>query len=125
MRQWSKVATRSDRALFRDEGPHPVIQHVDQKLNGFETDPAESKRKNIRPKQHHGADLGLCERTPNSTGVAADKVDLKLLKLICRNVNVGQFPEAGCNSVNDVTSRHNLLHHPARGEDLSMRVWRN
>jgi hypothetical protein len=60
MRQWGQVAARSNRALFWNDGPYPVIYHFHQKLDDLEANPAEAQRKNVRPQQHHGAHLWLC-----------------------------------------------------------------
>src|SRR6188768_4143221 len=96
-----EIAARADRTLFRNNGPDSAVEHLDEKLDDLEPDPAKAQGENIGPQQHHGAHLRLGERPANPARMAADEVDLKLFEFVGRDVNVGQLPKPGADAVND------------------------
>ena len=54
--------------------------------------------------------------------MAAHQVELELLEFVGRNLNVGEFPEAGVHAINDVAPRDDLLDDPARSLDRGVRL---
>ena len=91
-----------------------LIQHLDEKLDDLQPDPAETQGENIGTEQHHRAHFRLGERAADAAGMAADEIDLELLQFVRGNVHVGQFSEAGADTVNDGAPCDDLLHHSAR-----------
>ena len=87
--------------------------------------PLKPKRKNVGAKQHHRPHLRLREWATDATRVAAHQVDLELLEFVGRNLNVGQFSEAGADAIDDLPARDDLLHDATRSLNRGVRLRRN
>src|SRR4029453_7037380 len=96
-----------------------------KQLDDIPTDSAEAERQHIRPEQHHCAHLGFGKRFANSAGVTTDKVQLKLPQVVLRHTNIGEFAEAGVDSVNHGIASYNLFDYLARSSDARTRWWRD
>jgi hypothetical protein len=57
--------------------------------------------------------------------VTTDKVQLKLPQVVLRHTNIGEFAEAGVDSVNHGIARYNLFDYLARSSDARTRWWRD
>jgi hypothetical protein len=53
------------------------------------------------------------------------EVDLELLELVGRNLNVGEFSEASADAVDDLPARDDLLDHTTGSVDCGMRLRRD
>ncbi len=120
-----KIAARPDGSLLRNDRPDAAVEHLDEKLDDFEADPAEAESEHIGPQQHHGAHLRLGERTPDAAGMASHEVDLELLEFVGRDVNVGQLAEPGADAINHLTARDDLFHHSAGSVDRGVCLGRD
>src|SRR5437899_4651676 len=125
MGQRRQIAACAHLAFLRDHWTDAPVQHFAKQLDDFATDSTEAERQNIRPQHHHCAHLGLGQRISNSTGVAADKVQLKLTQFAMRNADIGELAESGVDSVNDRIARNDLFDRFARGENTRPHDSRN
>src|SRR5438552_16526924 len=120
-----KVATRADRAFFRNNRVHTAVEHLAKQLDDIPTDSAEAERQHVRPEQHHCAHLGFGKWLANSAGVTTDKIQLKLPQFVVRHPNIGEFAEPGVDSVNHGVARNDLFDNFARSSDARTRQWRD
>src|SRR6266496_5332799 len=125
MGQRRQIAACAYRAFFRDHWTDAPVQHCAKQLDDLATDSTEAERQNIRPQHHHCPHLGLRQRISNSTGVAADKVQLKLTQFALRNSDVGELAESGGDSVNHRIACNDLFDQFARGNNTRTRERRN
>src|SRR5439155_18962573 len=121
----SEITARANRAFFRNHWIDAPVQHFAKQLDDFATNSTEAERQNIRTQHDHRAHLGLRQRISNSTGVAADKVQLKLTQFALRNSDVGELAESGGDSVNHRIARNDLFDQFARGKNTRTRERRN
>ena len=125
MRERSEIAARADRAFFGNDRNDVAVEHFDEELDDLETNAAAAERENIGAEQHHGADLRLGKWSADAAGMTAHEIDLELLQLVGGDVNVGKFPEAGADAVDDGFLPNDLLDNPPRGMDGSVKLRRN
>src|SRR6266496_2937273 len=85
MRERREIAAGADRTLFRNDRMHAPIQHLAKHLNDLEPNTAEAERKHVCAQQHHCANFGLRKRLTDSTGVAANEIELKIAQGVARN----------------------------------------
>src|ERR1043165_4910376 len=114
MRERREITACSHRTFLGDYRHDPSIIELAKLLDDFQANSAKSERENICSQQNHGAHLRLGQRLPNPASVTADQIQLQLTQLLRRNVNVGQFPESGADSVDNGTLRDDLFDHLAR-----------
>src|SRR5206468_9847357 len=124
MRKRREIATRADRAFFRNNGVHTAVEHLAKQLDDIPTDSAEAERQHVRSEQHHCAHLGFRKWRANSAGVTTDKIQLKLPQFLLRHSNIGKFSETGVDSVNHGVARYYLFDNLARSSDARTRWWR-
>ena len=96
------------------------IQHLAKHFNDLQTNAAEAKRQDICTQQHHRANLGLGERLANSTGVAANKIELELAQRVARNANIGEFTKASRYAVNDRITRNDFFDNFTRRQNTRL-----
>src|SRR5206468_3685946 len=120
-----EVATRADRAFFRNNGVHTAVEHFAKQLDDIPTDSTEAERQHVRPEQHHCAHLRCRKWLANSTGMTTNKVQLKLPQFILRHSNIGEFTETCVDSVNRAVARDDLFDNFARSSDARTRCWRD
>ena len=101
MRQRREISARPDRALLGNDRADFVFSISDEELDDLQPNPAEAKSEDVGTEQHHRAHFRLRERTADAAGMTAHEVDLELLQFVGGNVNVGQFSEAGADTVDD------------------------
>src|SRR6266576_6611576 len=100
---------------------YAAIKHLDKHLNDLEPNAAEAESKHVCAQQHHGANLWLRHRLTNSTGMAANKIELQLVQGGARNANVRQFTKARRYTINDGITRYDFFHNFARSQNARLR----
>src|SRR3954451_7866417 len=108
MGQRRQVTARAYRAFLWNHRDNPAVVQLAKKLDHGTSNSAKSERQDVGPQQNHGAHLGLREWLADAAGMAPNQVELELPQFRGRNMNVGQFPKACADAVND----------PALGDDI-------
>src|SRR5262245_26707293 len=100
MSQWSKVATRTQRAQLVNYRVNAVIDKIAEPLNGLQlhTTFAVAERLYLEEK-HQLYDL-LRHFIAHTAGVAFNKIFLELLYLVVGYNNIAQRTEAGVDAIN-------------------------
>src|SRR5437667_3818560 len=100
---------------------YAAIKHLSKHLNDLEANAAEAERKHVCAQQHHGANLWLRQRLTNSTGMAANKIELQLIQGVARNANVRQFTKTRRHAINDGITRYDFFDNFARRQNTWLR----
>ena len=75
------------------------VEHRAKRFNDDGAHAAEAFGEGVGAEEHHGASFRDGERSADSTGVGADKIDLQLADLFGRDAHGGEFAEAGVDAV--------------------------
>src|SRR5579862_5747456 len=78
VRERREVSARTDGALLRDGGPQVRVEHTAQQLRHSSTRPREALCKHVGAEEHHRPNLALWKQRPNTCGMAAHKIGLKI-----------------------------------------------
>ena len=109
MRQRREITARADAPLLRHDRPQIGVEHRAEQFRQYRARAGKSFGENIRAKQHHRAHLSPRQRSPDSNGMAAHKVDLQRRKFVGRDRDVAQFAEAGGDAVHDIISGDDVV----------------
>src|SRR6267142_6882824 len=100
---------------------YAAIKHLAKHLNDLKPDAAEAERQHVCAQQHHRANLWLRQRLTNSTGVAANKIELELIQGVARNANVREFTKPRRNAINDGITGYDFFDNFARRQNARLR----
>jgi hypothetical protein len=104
---------------------HSGIQQRHQQLDQRRTAAAEALGQDIGAEQQHGPRFSFAQRLAHPTGVAMHQIGLQLGQVFIRNSHVGEFAEAGVDSINRLSSRQNLLNQCSALGHAGQGGWRN
>src|ERR1700730_16738314 len=116
-----EIATGADRAFFWNDRMQQTVKHLAKHFNDLWADTAEAERKHVCAQQHHCANFGLRKRFTDSTGVAANEIELELAQCLARNANVRQFTKTRRYAINDGVARNDFFDHFARRQNTRFR----
>src|SRR5713101_6861393 len=114
MRERREITTGADRPLFWNDRMHAAVKHFAKHLNYLRSNTAEAERKHVCAQQHHCANFGLRKWPADSTGMAANKIELELAQRFARDANVRQFTKTRRYAINDGVSRNDFFDNFAR-----------
>src|SRR5437868_1168470 len=129
MRERSEVAGSADGTLRRNDRMDIGIQHCAKRFYRGWFHAAETFRKSIRAKQHHGARFRFAERFANTAAMRAHQIHLQLANLFAGNAHAGEFAKTGVDSVGGFARGDKLIDNAARsvhsfGSDARESDWR-
>ena len=104
---------------------YAAIKHLAKHLNDLKPDAAEAERQHVCAQQHHRANLRLRQRLTYSTGVAANKIELKLGQRIALDANIGELAESRRDAIDRRITRDDFFDKFTRRQNTWVREIRN
>jgi hypothetical protein len=102
-----------------------AIEQLAKHFNDLEANAAEAERQHVCAQQHHCANFRLRQRLTDSTGVASNKIELKIAQRLTRNTNVREFAKPSRYAVNDRITRNDLFDNLTRRQSTRLCERRN
>src|SRR5688572_17152007 len=101
MRKRSEIPRCADRAFLRNVRHDPYFEEVHKKLGDLRSGTAEAEGEHVRPQNHHRPNFFFRKWDAYTARVATDEVELQLIELFGRDMNIAELAESGVDAVND------------------------
>src|SRR5262245_7450932 len=122
MRQWRQVAAGSYTAAARYNGINMVIEQIGKPFDDHRPNAGEALCQHVSPHQNKGSRLFLRQRIADACRVAADQISLQRDEFVFSNSDLGEFSEAGGNTIDGPTFPNDGFNYRTRTDNPGKRV---